>query len=109
MATSASAAARGSFSLESFEHWLDSQGVRLNRECVRLVSHTSTCGGLGLAVFAEKDIVPSDVLCRIPKAACLSIRTASCAKLIRKKRLGGGLGLVLAVMAERALGDQSKW
>lgn len=48
-------------------------------------------------------------LCTIPKAACISIRTTELADVIEAEELGGGLGLVLAVMHERSLGSQSKW
>ena len=49
-------------------------------------------------------VVPS-----IPKSACLSARTSSCAPQLIAERLGGGLALNVAIMYERALGEKSRW
>jgi SET domain-containing protein 6 len=56
-----------------------------------------------------RDVAEGERLCTIPKAACISIRTTELADVIEAEELGGGLGLVLAVMHERSLGSQSKW
>ena len=48
-------------------------------------------------------------LCVIPKAACLSCRTTELSDVIEAEELGGGLGLVLAVLHEMSLGEESKW
>ena len=62
------------------------------------------------AVYARRDIAKGDVLLpAIPKASCLSARTASCAAELRAERLGGGLALNIAIMHERRLGDASRW
>lgn len=58
---------------------------------------------------AAQDITEGERLCTIPKAACLSIRTTQLADVIEAEELGGGLGLVLAVLHEMSLGPDSKW
>lgn len=45
----------------------------------------------------------------IPKSAILSSKTTACAEMLESERLGGGLGLTVAVMYERAIGKKSKW
>lgn len=58
---------------------------------------------------AVRDVAEGERLCAIPKAACLSIRTTQLADVIEAEELGGGLGLVLAVMHEMSLGAESRW
>ena len=58
---------------------------------------------------AARAIGAGEQLCTIPKAACLSIRTTELADVIEAEQLGGGLGLVLAVLHEMSLGETSKW
>jgi hypothetical protein len=58
---------------------------------------------------AARTIGEGEQLCTIPKAACLSIRTTELADVIETEQLGGGLGLVLAVLHEMSLGEASKW
>ncbi len=58
---------------------------------------------------ATRAIAEGERLCTIPKAACLSIRTTQLADVIEAEELGGGLGLVLAVLHEMSLGQDSKW
>ena len=45
----------------------------------------------------------------IPKTAILSCKTTDCAEMLEAERLGGGLGLTVAIMYERAIGKKSKW
>jgi SET domain-containing protein 6 len=62
------------------------------------------------AVFARRDIAAGEVVVRsIPKSACLSARTSSCAPQLQAERLGGGLALNIAIMHERSLREKSKW
>ena len=62
------------------------------------------------AVFARRDVAEGDVVVRsIPKSACLSARTSSCAPQLRAEGLGGGLALNIAIMHERWLQEKSKW
>lgn len=66
-----------------------------------------TCAAWG--VFAASAISEGDVLCTIPKGSILSIRTSAAVEMLMAEHLGGGLGLIVAVMYERALGEGSEW
>lgn len=67
------------------------------------------CTGLGLAIRALKDVKEGQDLCTIPKSACISVRTSSIADVLERERLGGGLGLTVALLHEMSLGTESKW
>ena len=67
------------------------------------------CTEDGLGVYATRDIAEGEVLCVIPKSSILSTRNTSLSELLQKHRLGGGLGLVLAVVHELGLRDKSPW
>ncbi|KAL4858939.1 N-lysine methyltransferase setd6 [Chlorella vulgaris] len=95
--------------LTAFQAWMESVGIEHNRNAIRLVDAAAGCSGLALGVQAVRDVAEGERLCTIPKAACISIRTTELADVIEAEELGGGLGLVLAVMHERSLGPQSKW
>lgn len=84
-------------------------GITWDSEAVRLFGGAPHCGGLALGVQAGAGVVDGRQLCSIPKAACISTRTASLAGLLEAERLGGGLGLVTAVMHEMSLGADSRW
>ena len=63
----------------------------------------------GFSVLATQDIVEGHALCEIPKVAVLSVRNTAAAEIIEAEQLGGGLGLILAIMYELSLGAASKW
>jgi SET domain-containing protein 6 len=84
-------------------------GIEWDEAAVRLVAGTPGCGGLALGVVATEDISEGRQLCLIPKSACLSIRTTSIADVLERERLGDGMGLVIAVAHEAALGAGSRW
>lgn len=95
--------------LAQLEAWLEGVGITWDRQLVRLVDTSSGCSGLALGVVAVADVPEGAPLCTIPKAACLSIRTSPIADIIEREGLGGGLGLVLAVLHEISLGTDSEW
>ena len=72
-------------------------------------SAMASCSGLALGIIAARDIKEGDVLCTIPKSACISLLTTSLADIIKENELGGGLGLVIAVLHEASLGAESPW
>ncbi|KAL4428484.1 hypothetical protein ABPG75_002573 [Micractinium tetrahymenae] len=90
--------------LPAFQAWMDSVGIEV-ADSIRLTG--GAAGALG--VQAARDIAEGERLCTIPKAACLSIRTSELADVIEEEELGGGLGLVLALLHELSLGGRSKW
>ena len=61
------------------------------------------------AVFAHRDIEENETLCDIPKSAVLSVRNTGIADLIEHEQLGGGLGLILAIMFEFSIAKESAW
>jgi SET domain-containing protein 6 len=69
----------------------------------------------GCGVFAKQDLQSGDVMARIPKAACLSAGTSSFRdefELEEREQglsMKSGLALTVAVMAEQAKGQESKW
>jgi SET domain-containing protein 6 len=93
----------------SVESWLRGAGVSWDADAVAIVDNAQGCSGPALGIRAARDVQEGQRLCTIPKAACLSTRTSSMADLIDAERLGGGLGLVVAVMHEMSLGEESKW
>ncbi|PRW44560.1 ribosomal lysine N-methyltransferase 3 [Chlorella sorokiniana] len=94
--------------LEQFQEWMSAQGIE-HSDAITLVAAAAGCSGLALGVQATRDIAEGERLCTIPKDACLSIRTTQLADVIEAEELGGGLGLVLAVLHEMSLGEDSNW
>ncbi|KAL4439191.1 hypothetical protein ABPG77_004093 [Micractinium sp. CCAP 211/92] len=90
--------------IEAFQAWMASVGIEV-ADSIRLTG--AAAGTLG--VQAARDIAEGERLCTIPKAACISVRTTELADVIEAEELGGGLGLVLAVLHEMSLGQRSKW
>ena len=62
-----------------------------------------------IGVKARCDLHEGDMIATIPKQACLTIITSEAESLISEAELGGGLGLAVALMYERSIGEQSKW
>lgn len=93
--------------LDTLQHWMRANGIAWDRTAV------SVSGGVskseGFSVYAVKDIAETHALCEIPKDAVLSVRNTAAAEIIETEQLGGGLGLILAIMYELSLGVASKW
>jgi hypothetical protein len=69
--------------------------------------HGSVVHGVG--VKALRDLTEGEVIGTIPKAACITVKTSGAAEAIEEAELGGGLGLAVALMYERARGEASPW
>jgi N-lysine methyltransferase SETD6 len=91
--------------IEPFKRWLKDRGVSWH--ALRFVAY-DVLGNM-LALESERDITEGDTLCVIPNSAIISIHNSSIKDVIEKEMLGGGLGLTLAVMHERAIGEHSIW
>ena len=99
------------------ESWLRSVGISWDEKAVEIREGPPGGGdgdekhysGVGLGVWALKDIKEGDTLCNIPKSALLSIRNTEVSDIIEEENLGGGLGLVFAVLYEMSIGEKSKW
>lgn len=63
----------------------------------------------GIAVRALCQLKEGDVVARIPKDACLTIKTSVARQLIEDAGLDSHLGLAVAIMYERSLGEESPW
>ena len=60
-------------------------------------------------VLASENLRVGDVVAKIPKDAVLSVRTTAIADIIEEEELRGILGLGLAILYEKSLGDKSPW
>lgn len=60
-------------------------------------------------VEALSDLKEGDVVARIPKQSCLTVRTSAASELIEEAELGGNLGLCVALMYEKILDAESMW
>ena len=105
--------------LPEFQKWMTDNGISWDKSLIKFSGGTddhpdrealnngASEGGWG--VWAAADVPEGSTLCVISKNAILSVRTTSIADLLVKERLGGGLGLTIAVMLEAAIGPRSKW
>mmetsp|Transcript_31520 Transcript_31520/g.89487 ORF Transcript_31520/g.89487 Transcript_31520/m.89487 type:complete len:145 (+) Transcript_31520:40-474(+) len=94
---------------KQIESWLRAAGVTWDSAVIDISESASSYSGVSLAVFAKRHIKEGETLCMIPKSALLSIRNTGAADIIQEERLGGGLGLVFAVMYEMCRGEASPW
>ncbi len=62
-----------------------------------------------IGVKALYDLYEGEMIATIPKQACLTIISSEAESMLSEAELGGGLGLAVALMYERSIGEQSKW
>ncbi|KAJ4965694.1 hypothetical protein NE237_017543 [Protea cynaroides] len=91
--------------LRAFKRWMRSQGIKCSNT-LEIID-----GGVeqGLSVKALCDLAEGDHVAIIPKSACLSIKTSAARDIIEDAGLGGSLGLAVALMYEKSLGESSAW
>lgn len=94
----------GTRRLRAFKRWMASQGI----QCSEALQLTCTPDH-GFSVRALCPLSHGDLVATIPKLSCLTIRTSAASQLIQSASLGGALGLGVALMYERSLGDLSAW
>jgi SET domain-containing protein 6 len=90
--------------LRAFKRWMKREGIECS-DALDLTVSTSQ----GLAIRALADLKVGDAVARIPKLTCLTIMTSGARDMIQGAGLDGSLGLAVAVMYERSLGEQSPW
>lgn len=89
--------------LRAFKRWMRSQGIDFS-DALQF-----TDDGEAISVRALCDLRVRDMVARIPKTTCLTVKTSGASDLIESAGLGGSLGLSVAVMYERSLGQSSPW
>jgi SET domain-containing protein 6 len=96
---------------ELLTKWLRDNQIEWDRDAIEIHYHSSDTNNYcpQLMIKSRCAIDVDSTLAVIPKSAILSVRNSSLATLIRKHRIGGGLALVLTVMYERSIGEQSRW
>ncbi|XP_021889870.1 N-lysine methyltransferase setd6 isoform X1 [Carica papaya] len=90
--------------LRAFKRWMKSQGIECS-DALELLDSPEE----GISVRALCDLKKGDVVAKIPKKACLTIKTSGACEMIESARLDGCLGLSVALMYERSLGEASSW
>uniref|UniRef100_A0A1J3I3L7 N-lysine methyltransferase n=1 Tax=Noccaea caerulescens TaxID=107243 RepID=A0A1J3I3L7_NOCCA len=94
----------GTRRLRAFKRWMKANGVDCS-EALNLVDDHSD----GVSVRAFVDLKEGDVVANISKTACLTIKTSGAREMIESADLDGSLGLSVALMYERSLGEESPW
>ncbi len=88
--------------------WMKHFGIRFNKH---LEIKQSKLGGVG--VFATKDISADEdssiPLLLVPKETILSPENSGIANILHEAEIGGMVGLILAFLFEKSLGEQSPW
>ncbi|KAF5727624.1 hypothetical protein HS088_TW22G01320 [Tripterygium wilfordii] len=90
--------------LRAFKRWMKSQGIDFS-DALNFTDDPLQ----GIAVRAVCDLKEGDVVATIPKTSCLTIKTSGAHELIESAGLGGLLGLAVALMYEKSLGEKSPW
>ncbi|KAK6095944.1 hypothetical protein MT418_003819 [Batrachochytrium dendrobatidis] len=91
--------------LNILKQWFGENKIAYDEEKIRIEHDTNN----GFRVFAKQTLEVGDILCAIPKEAILSIKNCGVADVLEEQGLGGQLGLVIALMFERSLGEKSPW
>ncbi|KAK9011467.1 hypothetical protein V6N11_044317 [Hibiscus sabdariffa] len=90
--------------LRAFKRWMKSHGVEYS-DTLDFID----CPEQGISVRTLSDLHEGDVVATIPKTACLTIKTSGAWELIDSAGLDGLLGLSVALMYEKSLGQDSPW
>eukprot|EP00242_Pyramimonas_sp_CCMP2087_P014574 CAMPEP_0198197664 /NCGR_PEP_ID=MMETSP1445-20131203/1227_1 /TAXON_ID=36898 /ORGANISM="Pyramimonas sp., Strain CCMP2087" /LENGTH=264 /DNA_ID=CAMNT_0043867001 /DNA_START=195 /DNA_END=986 /DNA_ORIENTATION=- len=97
--------------LDAFEDWMRENGVCWDPTAIEM----RACGGVEngsrphYAVFANRNVNIGEAVVDIPKRVCLNSVTTRISGLMDQAEISGGLALIIAVMFERALGEESYW
>ncbi|XP_061369471.1 ribosomal lysine N-methyltransferase 3 [Gastrolobium bilobum] len=90
--------------MRAFKRWMKSQGFEWS-DALEFVDTPEE----GIAVRALCQLKEGDVVAKMPKEACLTIKTSGAREIIEDAGLDGHLGLAFAIMYERSLGGDSPW
>nr|GLL38792.1 hypothetical protein A4A49_31918 [Ipomoea trifida] len=89
--------------MRAFKKWMSWKGVEWS-DALELVATESS-----VFVRAVCDLHEGDLVAKIPKESCLTIKTCGARQMIEEAELDGYLGLAVALMYERSLGPVSPW
>ncbi|XP_019195227.1 PREDICTED: ribosomal lysine N-methyltransferase 3 isoform X2 [Ipomoea nil] len=89
--------------MRAFKKWMNSKGIEWS-DALELVATESP-----VFIRAVCDLHEGDVVAKIPKESCLTIKTCGARQMIEEAELDGYLGLAVALMYERSLGPVSPW
>ncbi|OVA20950.1 SET domain [Macleaya cordata] len=92
--------------LRAFKRWMRSQGIDCS-DGLELIDNGNDEGGI--FVKAVCDLNEGDLVATIPKNACLTIKTSAAREMIEESGLAESLGLAVALMYEKSLGEDSNW
>ncbi|KAF7820601.1 ribosomal lysine N-methyltransferase 3 [Senna tora] len=90
--------------VRAFKRWMKSRGFEFS-DALNFVDSPED----GISVRALCQLKEGEVVARIPKDACLTIKTSGARQMIEDAGLDGYLGLAVALMYERSLGEESPW
>ncbi|KAH6766917.1 hypothetical protein C2S52_017900 [Perilla frutescens var. hirtella] len=100
--------------MRAFKRWMKYQGIEWS-DALLFATESSvgaeddSSSSPPVSVKALCDLKEGDVVARIPKQSCLTVKTSAASELIEEAELGGNLGLAAAIMYEKSLGSESKW
>ncbi|KAE9449750.1 hypothetical protein C3L33_18351, partial [Rhododendron williamsianum] len=94
--------------LRAFKRWMRSQGID-HSDALCLIDHHPTNQQQGISVMTVCVLHEGDLVATIPKASCLTIKTSRVRPVIESAGLEGYLGLSVALMYEKSLGQSSPW
>ncbi|XP_057803716.1 uncharacterized protein LOC131019049 [Salvia miltiorrhiza] len=94
--------------MRAFKRWMKDQGIEWS-DALLFATATDSSQSPPISVEALSDLKEGDVVAKIPKHSCLTVRTSAASELIEEAELGGNLGLCFALMYEKILGAESKW
>ncbi|KAL2645247.1 hypothetical protein R1flu_012834 [Riccia fluitans] len=91
----------------TFLRWMRVNGIEYSDGLAFELGGSGSVADIG--VKALVDMKEGNLIATIPKQACLTMLTTEASSVLEEAELGGGLGLVVAVMFERSLQERSKW
>ncbi|KAF9608534.1 hypothetical protein IFM89_009900 [Coptis chinensis] len=91
--------------LRAFKRWMNSQNIEYAKNIEIIDKGINN----GISIKANADLKQGDIVAKIPKNACLTIKTTACSEMIQDAGLAGSLGLAVALMYEKSIGECSLW
>ncbi|KAI3863289.1 hypothetical protein MKX03_009646 [Papaver bracteatum] len=91
--------------IRAFKRWMQSQGIEWSNG----LEFIDDDEGGGISVKALFDLNEGDLVATIPKNACLTIKTSLAKDIIEESGLAESLGLSVALMYEKSIGEASNW